>query len=120
MSKSKRARIGRPPKYYRQVKLMLPPTTDDALERIANALEATKSEIADDGIKAAIKARRRRGRPKRKADDNTVLVYFDIEAEKLQRLEALARQRGCTIDELVSEAIEKSFGGQSQKEKALP
>jgi hypothetical protein len=101
--KRKRARIGRPPKHYPHVKLMLPPATDAALEQLANAMDATKSEFASAAIKAVIKAHRQRGRSRRKASDETVLAYFGLEPEKLEVPEA-ARERGCTIDELVCEA----------------
>jgi hypothetical protein len=40
------------------------------------------------------------------------LVYYDLEAEKLERLEALAAKRGCSLDELVREAIAKVYEGE--------
>ena len=107
-----RKRVGRPPKHYRQVKLMLPPATDTALERLADTLDTTKSELADVGINTVIKAHRRRKGFKRGPEEDTVFVYFRLENEKRAELEAIATTRGCTIDELVSLAVTEFLASQ--------
>ena len=43
---------------------------------------------------------------KRKMDNDTVLVYFGLEDEKRQELEAFARECGVSFDELVSQGVE--------------
>src|SRR5882724_11149234 len=37
----------------------------------------------------------------------SAVVYFDLEPEKRAELEAFAKERGCTFDEIVSEAVAK-------------
>jgi hypothetical protein len=53
-----------------------------------------------------VKAHRRRKGSKRQTDTDTVLVYFRLEDEKRQKLEAIAAERGVSFDKLVSQGVE--------------
>jgi hypothetical protein len=104
----KRARAGRPAKHRKQVQLMLPPETDEALEKVARALGKTKSDFVDDAIQKQLPKPMRR--PLLKASAAAAiyeLICCSLDAETFAQLKTLAAKQGVSVDQIAQWSVAK-------------
>ena len=84
-------RRGRPPKHYRQVKLKLPPETDDTLEALSRARGQTKSDF----VNRAVRIEFRRGKG----------AFFELDEASFRKLEKAAAERNVMVEELLHQFV---------------
>jgi hypothetical protein len=98
----KRPRSGRPAKGREQVKLMLPPEINQAVEKVAQATGSTKSDFVIGAIEKQLhKPMRRRA----KQGEFGQLVYVELTQKQIAAIRREAKASDVTFDELVERAV---------------
>jgi hypothetical protein len=89
---------GRPKRVgWKQTSVSMPLSTWKGVKRLA----ARRRKTGEKGVSAA----RLAGEILTNTLESTELVYFDLEPQKRLELERVAKERGCTVDELVRKAV---------------